>query len=112
MNIYLSAAEYDLLAVLPGRRLRKRWFRLDDQAAPFHIDVFEGALAGLVISEVESTDSAALAAITPPAWAVREITADPFFAGDNLVLLDAAALDRRLRRERARSSRQEEGATP
>ncbi|MDQ3695939.1 MAG: hypothetical protein M3464_20310 [Chloroflexota bacterium] len=112
VNIYLSATEYDLLAGLPGRRLRKRRHRLDDQAAPFHVDVFEGALAGLVISEVETADSVALAAISSPAWAVREITADPFFNGDNLARLDAAALDRRLRRELSRSSRAEEGATP
>ena len=105
VNIYLSAAEYELLAELPGSWLRKRRHHLLDPASPWRVDLFEGALAGLVVSEVEQTDLDALRAMAAPTWAVREITADPFFAGDNLAALDSDALKVRLSAELARTTR-------
>jgi hypothetical protein len=48
-NTYLSAAEYDPLASLPGEVLRKT--RLS--VPPLGIDVFDPPLHGLVLSEAE-----------------------------------------------------------
>src|SRR5262249_52844314 len=55
-NTYLSAAEYDLLASLPGEVLSKT--RLS--VPPLGIDVFDPPLHGLVLAEAEfTTDEAA-----------------------------------------------------
>ena len=82
-NIYLDAAEYDVLAMLPAATLTKR---RHDIAGGFVIDMFEGALAGLVLAEVSATDEATLAAIAAPEWCGREVTDDPAFAGGALAI--------------------------
>jgi hypothetical protein len=93
-TLYLSEGEYAAFAGLPGARLAKRRYGLGG----FSIDVFEGELAGLVLAEIEADDAAALAAIRPPAWAVDEVTEDPFFTGGSLCRISARELQARLRR--------------
>jgi CYTH domain-containing protein len=48
------------------------------------VDVFEGALAGLVLSEREFDSDAALRAAAAPAFAAREVTGDAAFSGGAL----------------------------
>jgi CYTH domain-containing protein len=101
VNIYLTAEEHAALSLLPGRRLRKKRYRLDqprlDQlAAALSLDVFEGPLAGLILGEAEAESAAALGAFDLPRWAAREVTGDPFFRGGNLVRIGAAALRAKL----------------
>jgi CYTH domain-containing protein len=80
-SIYLSAAEYDLLASLPAEVLSKR--RLS--VPPLGIDVFDPPLHGLVMADAEfSTDEAARSFPLPPA-AVAEVTEDARFTGGSLV---------------------------
>jgi CYTH domain-containing protein len=92
-NIYLDAAEYDALAVLPAAPLVKR---RHDIAGGFVIDVFEGALAGLVLAEVSAADDGTLAAVEIPTWYGREVTDDSAFAGGTLAI-HGLAPDRSLR---------------
>ena len=82
-NIYLDAAEYAVLAALPAAVLVKR---RHDAGSGFVIDVFEGALAGLVLAEVSADSDAALGAAIPPDWCVAEVTDDPGYAGGQLAL--------------------------
>ena len=82
-NIYLDAAEYDVLATLPAATLVKR---RHDVAGGFVIDVFEGALAGLVLAEVSAADDETLAAVEIPTWCGREVTDDAAFAGGTLAI--------------------------
>jgi CYTH domain-containing protein len=96
VNIYLSADEYAALSGLPGARLRKRRYWVDHGGARFSVDVFEGALAGLVLCEAEAQSPEAIAALAFPPWAAREVTADPFFAGGSLARSDELALKARL----------------
>lgn len=80
-NIYLSAAEYDLLASLPAAVLCKTRLSLP----PLGIDVFEPPLHGLIMADVEfSTDNEAQAFRIPPA-VVAEVTDDPRFTGGSLI---------------------------
>ena len=79
-TLYLTQSEYAAFAGLPGVRLVKRRYAVDG----FSLDVFEGALTGLVLAEVEVDSPATLSAIVPPPWAGREVTEDPFFTGGNL----------------------------
>jgi hypothetical protein len=96
VNIYLTAEEYDGLAALPGRRLRKRRHRVAWRERAFGVDVFEGALVGLILCEAEASSAEAIRALAFPPWAGREVTADLFFTGGNLARIDAATLKRRL----------------
>lgn len=81
-NTYLSAEEYERLAVLPGRWLRKRRLSI----APMGVDVFEGAVAGLILAEAEFTSDAEMATFVPPPWCGREVTGDAAFTGGQLAL--------------------------
>lgn len=73
---YLDQREYDLLATLPARFLKKRRYPVE---GGFGIDIFEGDLFGLELAEVEQEDATALTAIVPPEWANVEVTHDPRF---------------------------------
>ena len=89
---YLDAAEYALFEGMPSRPLRKRRFPVDAPGGIFGIDLFEGALAGLELAEIEFADAASGRAIVPPEWTTREVTHDPRFQGGNLALLVAAEI--------------------
>ncbi|MFO0615573.1 MAG: hypothetical protein U0414_23470 [Polyangiaceae bacterium] len=95
-TILLSAAEHDALRALPGRDLAKVRCTFDRGADVFAVDVFSGALAGLVLASIEAESLAALDAIGPPPLALRETTEDAFFSGGALCRLDQAALLARL----------------
>ncbi|WP_296612620.1 hypothetical protein [Sphingomonas sp.] len=82
-NIYLDAAEYGVLAGLPVALLVKR---RRDVGGGFVIDVFEGALAGLMLGEVSADDDAELAAIVAPPWCGVEVTEDLAYAGGTLAI--------------------------
>lgn len=95
-NLYLTAQEHAVLAALPGAAVRKRRYSVPWKAWTFSIDVFEGALSGLVLSEVEADLVEDVNAIELPSWIAREVTADPFFRGGALAMASAEDLRRRL----------------
>lgn len=84
-NLYLDREEYEALSKLPGQRLSK----LRHKAGAFCIDVFEGALAGLVTAECEAANSMAAMAVEIPAWCVREVTSEVAFTGWSLAQAQA-----------------------
>jgi CYTH domain-containing protein len=65
-----------LYALTEGRRVEKRRHRMTYGGAMVEVDVFAGALAGLVVAEVEFADEAAARGFAPPAWFGREVTED------------------------------------
>ncbi len=71
---YLTESEYQVLLDLPVRLLVKRRYRVPLGGRLWSVDLFEGPLAGLEAIECEAEDQAALAALAPPDWALREIT--------------------------------------
>ena len=83
-RILLSQDEYDILSRLDGERIVKVRHYCDHQRRVFSIDVFQGELDGLVLSEVESDDLDDLMSIDLPKFAANEVTEDPFFDGGNL----------------------------
>jgi len=103
-TLYLSAVEYGVFDALPGARLAKRRHRAVSGGLEWAVDVFEGALAGLVLAEREFASEPELHAAAPPAFAALEVTDDVSFTGGALanaspeaVLARAAALLARLR---------------
>jgi CYTH domain-containing protein len=84
VTAYLTEAEHAVFAGLPALELRKRRFRFRSKGRDFSLDRFEGALAGLVLAEVETDREADLRALAQPAWAVREVSFDPRYQGATL----------------------------
>jgi CYTH domain-containing protein len=80
-NTYLTKAEYDLLARLPGKTLTKTRYSVP----PFGIDVFAPPLHGLVLAEAEFDHDDAMLAFRPPSYVIAEVTADRRFTGGRLV---------------------------
>jgi CYTH domain-containing protein len=95
-RILLSQDEYDTLSRLDGNRIMKVRHYCDLSSRIFSIDVFQGELEGLILSEVESDDLDDLMSIEPPAFAAIEVTKDPFFDGGNLSAASAQDLDDKL----------------
>jgi hypothetical protein len=87
-SLYLSSAEYDVLATLPGAELAKtRLF-----FPPYAVDVFGPPRGGLVLAEVELDSDADLAACPPPPGSLAEVTCDDRFTGGRLAVTPRAEL--------------------
>jgi hypothetical protein len=79
-TFYLDPSEHRLFDSLPGAVLRKTRLSIP----PFGVDSFRGALAGLVLAEIEFTSDEEMAAFGPPAWVGPEVTRDTSFSGGRL----------------------------
>lgn len=84
----IGAALFDALwAQTSGRRVEKVRSRLDlADGLVAEVDVFGGALAGLVLVEVEFPSEADAARFVTPAWFGREVTDDPAYKNQALAL--------------------------
>lgn len=84
----IGAPLFDALwAQTAGRRVEKVRSRLALAGGLVaEVDVFAGALAGLVVVEVEFADVAAAAAFVAPSWFGREVTDDPGYKNQALAL--------------------------
>ncbi len=88
-NLYLAPNEYQLLVDLPAAVVEKQMYFAGD----WRVDVFDGALEGLVTAEIECDDAEQLAVLQPPFSVVRDVTADPLFSGATLAERAAAPLE-------------------
>jgi len=86
-NMYLDEAEYHTLAQLEAREVVKRRYRYEHKGSVYSIDLFEGKLTGLILAEIEAQTDAELAKLTPPSFALKDVTHDPFFTGGHLAML-------------------------
>ena len=98
VNAYLTIDEFALFYGLPATTIVKRRYDLQVGNKLFGIDRFEGALAGLMLAEVDAADDASLAAIDRPYWAICDVSYDPAFQGGALTRLDAPGLVELLQR--------------
>ena len=76
-NLYLNEREYETIARLPSWGLQKT----RHSVPPMGIDVFEGALAGLVMAEVEFESEGEAEAFAAPGFVGPEVTGDERFTG-------------------------------
>jgi adenylate cyclase len=85
-----TAAFERLWPLTEGRRLVKvRHTREKAPGVIFELDVYEGALAGLVTLEVEFASEEDANAWTPPPWAGPDVTGDTAFANQTLAVRGA-----------------------
>lgn len=86
-NIYLSPAEYEVLSVFEGNEIRKNRYPFEHEGRAYSIDIFLGALWGLVLAETSFETDEELRAFAPPSFVVHEVTEDEMFTGARLVEL-------------------------
>lgn len=84
----LSEAQFESLwALTEGRRIVKTRHLIPlDDGLTAEVDVYEGALSGLVTAEVEFSSEEASAAFGAPEWLGREVTGDKRYANRSLAV--------------------------
>ena len=75
----------ELWPLTEGRRIEKRRYTVEGDAA-VEVDVYAGAVEGLVVAEVEFETEAAAHAYKPPAWLGEEKTGNPRYANEALAV--------------------------
>ncbi len=71
-----------LAAVDPGSRIEKVRYRVEDRARAWDVDVFAGALDGLILAEAELARADEPVALPP--WIGEEVTADERYRNSRL----------------------------
>lgn len=69
-----------------GRRIDKTRHVYEESGAAIEIDLFAGALDGLVLAEVEFADDESMGAYEPPEWIGAEVSDDPRYANARLAI--------------------------
>jgi CYTH domain-containing protein len=101
-NIYLTQYEYEVLSVFEGNEIRKNRYPFEHEGRAFSIDIFLGALWGLILAETSFETDEEMDGFTIPSFAFADVTRDEMFTGARLVELTADDIRAELRR-RARS---------
>jgi CYTH domain-containing protein len=99
-NTYLNAAEYEVLSIFEGNEIRKNRYPYEFEGRTFGIDVFLGALWGLILAETEFETDAQMNAFALPSFAILDVTNDEMFTGAKLVELTADEIRRELQKRR------------
>ena len=86
VTAYLTAAEFDVFALLPTHVIQKRRFLVCEAGHDFSLDRFDGALAGLELAEIEMANDTGLRNLADPSWAVRDVSNDLRYQGGTLVV--------------------------
>jgi adenylate cyclase len=86
-DIDRSEAEEMLHTLCDGPVLEKTRYFVPCGEFTWEVDVYEGALAGLILTEIELEHEDQ--AFTVPAWVGREVTHDPRYRKANLLTLHA-----------------------
>lgn len=85
-NVPLTAKEYHRLRKISDRSISKTRYkiRLKKKGQKIDLDVYRGALAGLVKAEVEFSSQKQREAFTAPPWFDRELTAEKWASNTRL----------------------------
>lgn len=97
-NVYLSQIEYETLSVFEGNEIRKNRYPYEHDGRKFSVDIFLGALHGLILAEIEFDTDEELRDFAAPPFAAREVTDDEMFTGGRLVTLTAEEIRAELAR--------------
>jgi CYTH domain-containing protein len=86
-EIELSREQFEVLwPATEGRRIVKDRYELDHGGFVIELDVYQGALAGLVIAEVEFDSREQSQHFDPPAWLGAEVTDDDRYKNRSLAV--------------------------
>jgi CYTH domain-containing protein len=84
-NTYLSAYEYEVLSVFEGNEIRKNRYPFELDGRRYSIDVFLGALWGLILAETDFETDEEMAGFALPPFAAADVTNEELFTGGRLV---------------------------
>ncbi len=87
VNMWLSPEEYEVLSVFEGNEVRKNRFNYEYEGRAFTVDLYLGALWGLLIAHTSVEDDATVDQTFLPVFAVADITNKAMFSGPNLAEL-------------------------
>ena len=99
-NLYLSPVEYEVLSVFQGNEIRKNRYRFEHEGRAYSIDIFLGALWGLVLAETSFETDEEMRAFALPSFAAHDVSDDEMFTGARLVELTIDDLRAELERRR------------
>jgi len=80
-TIPLTQEEFNDLATLKGKRVRKIRYYYEEEDITYEIDVFQDDLKGLVLVDVEFNSNEEKAKFAPPDWVLADVTQEKFVAG-------------------------------
>jgi adenylate cyclase len=83
-TVELTKEEFEVLSRLEGKRLEKVRYEFDYNGKKAEIDVFKGALEGLVLVDFEFSDQEERDAFEMPGFCLAEVTHEEFIAGGML----------------------------
>jgi CYTH domain-containing protein len=83
-NTYLNAQEAELLSVFEANEIRKNRYKFEYDGQTYSVDMFLGALFGLVLAETSFTSDEEMERFSPPPFALAEVTNEPLFSGGRL----------------------------
>lgn len=87
IEVELSKEQFEALwPATFGRRLEKTRYSMPWAGKTVEIDVYHGALDGLIVAEVEFSSVGDSAQFTPPSWLGNEVTEDEAYKNVNLAL--------------------------
>jgi CYTH domain-containing protein len=83
-SLYLNEYEYEVLSVFEGNELRKNRYPFEHEGRRYSIDVFLGALYGLILAETDFDADAEMDNFPKPSFAAADVTRDELFTGGRL----------------------------
>lgn len=88
-NIYLSQYEYEVFSIFEGNEIRKNRYPFEFEGREYVVDVFLGALRGLILAETSFETDEEMDAFEMPSFALLDVSRDEMFTGAELVELTA-----------------------
>jgi len=86
-EIGLSKEQFDgLWPATDGKSVEKTRYSIPSGESIIELDVYGGALSGLVIAEMEFPDESAALAFEPPEWLEAEVTHNPAYKNQQLAI--------------------------
>ncbi len=86
-SIYLNEYEYETLSVFEANEIRKNRYPYEHEGRKYSIDVFLGALHGLILAELDFDADEEMDNFPPPPFAALDVTHDELFTGGRLAYL-------------------------
>jgi CYTH domain-containing protein len=102
-SLYLNEYEYEVFSVFEGNELRKNRYPFEHEGRKYSVDVFLGALYGLILAETDFDTDAEMDDFPKPSFAAGDVTRDELFTGGRLAYTTIDELRAELaRREKER----------
>ena len=95
-NIYLTEEEYEVFSIFEGNELRKNRYPYEHEGRKYSVDIFLGALRGLILAETDFETDEEMDSFPPPPFSLKDVTNDELFTGGSLVHLSFDELREKL----------------